>query len=159
MRAEALAVFDWSVVIARYQALWAELAERRAAGDESAARRPGLPANPSRLDPFFSFASYASDTLSPAHVVTLTPGADAARLQMWLQSPLLSYMQRAAPDGDDVQRLLADLQQRGPLTVAHILAASAEGRRGRTERGLVWLAKLGMVSVAGPKGAGHGGQA
>ncbi len=146
-RQQALAVFDWSVVIARYQALWAELAERRAQADESAARQPGQPANPSRLDPFLSFASYASDTLSPAHVVTLTPGADAARLQAALQSPLLSYMQRAAPDAEDLARLLADLQQRGPQRVADILAATAEVRRGRVERGLVWLAKLGWVSV------------
>jgi hypothetical protein len=147
-RQQALQVFDWSVVIARYQALWAELAERRAKADESAARVPGQPANPSRLDPFLSFASYASEVLSPSHVVTLTSGADAARLQAWLASPLLSYMQRAAPDAEDLARLLADLQQRGPLRVADILAATAEARRGRVERGLVWLAKLGWVSVS-----------
>jgi hypothetical protein len=147
-RQQALQVFDWSVVIARYQALWAELAERRAKADESAARMPGQPANPSRLDPFLSFASYASEVLSPSHVVTLTPGADAARLQAWLASPLLSYMQRAAPDAEDLARLLADLQQRGPLRVADILAATAEAQRGRVERGLVWLAKLGWVSVS-----------
>ena len=146
-RQQALAVFDWSVVIARYQALWAELATRRAAGDESAARRPGQPANPSRLDPFVSFASYASDTLSPAHAVTIAPGADAVRLQAWLQSPLLSYMQRAAPDADEIGRLLAELQQRGTLSVADILAGTAEERRGRVERGLVWLAKLGGVMI------------
>jgi predicted O-linked N-acetylglucosamine transferase (SPINDLY family) len=146
-RQRALEVFDWRVVIGRYQDLWAELAERRAAADESAAPRAGQPPNPSRLDPFLSFASYASDTLSPAHVVRAAPGADAARLRGWLASPLLAYMQRAAPDTADVERLLAELAQRGPLTVAELLAATPEARRGRVERGLVWLAKLGMVTI------------
>jgi alpha-maltose-1-phosphate synthase len=145
-RQRAIEVFDWSVVIQRYQDLWAGLAERRAAADESAAPRAGQPPNPSRLDPFLSFASYASDTLSPDHIVQAAPGADAARLKGWLASPLLAYMQRAAPPADEVARLLAELE-RGPASVAQLLAGTAPARRGSVERGLVWLAKLGFVVV------------
>ena len=147
-RQRAVQVFDWAVVIARYQALWAELAERRGAGHESAALRLGQPANPSRLDPFFSFASYASDTLSPLHAVAAAPGADGAQLQALLQSPLFSYMRTMAPEPDDCAALLSELQRRGPLSVAEVLAGTAEARRSRVERGLVWLAKLGLVTVS-----------
>jgi alpha-maltose-1-phosphate synthase len=99
------------------------------------------------MDPFLSFASYPSDTLSGAHVVTATPGADGAQLQALLQLPLFSFMKAMAPDADECARLLAELQRRGPLGVAEILAGTAEARRYRAERGLVWLAKLGLLQI------------
>ena len=149
-RQRAIEVFDWQVVIAQYQQLWGDLSQRRAAGDESAERPANRAANPSRLDPFISFASYPSETLSAAHVVTLTPGADGAQLQALLQMPLFSFMKTMAPDADECTRLLAELQRRGPLGVAELLAGTAEARRYRVERGLVWLAKLGLVRVQSP---------
>jgi len=151
-RQRAIEVFDWQVVIGQYQALWAELAQRRAAGAESAALPASQAANPSRLDPFLCFAGYPSQTLSATHVVTATPGADGAQLQALLKMPLFSFMRTMAPDADECTRLLADLQARGPLSVAEILAGTAEARRPRVERGLVWLAKLGLLSVR-PAGA------
>jgi len=69
-----------------------------------------------------------------------------------LKMPLFSFMRTMAPDADECTRLLADLQARGPLSVAEILAGTAEARRPRVERGLVWLAKLGLLSVR-PAGA------
>lgn len=146
-RLRAIDTFDWSVVVRRYQALWLELAERRAAGTENAARKSGAPANPSRLDPFLSFASYPSAILSGSHVVAAAQGADGARLQILLQSPLISFAKPMAPDPDDCARILADLQRRGPLSVADILADAPDSRRDRIERGLAWLAKLGLLSI------------
>ena len=149
-RQRAIDDFDWAVIIKRYQALWLELAERRAAGAENAARPPGAPANPSRLDPFLSFASYPSDILCEGHVVAAAQGADGARLQALLQSPLISFVKPMAPDPDDCARILADLQRRGPLSVADILADAPDSRRDRIERGLAWLAKLGLLTVKAP---------
>ena len=71
-------------------------------------------------------------------------------MQALLQSPLISFVKPMAPDPDDCARILADLQRRGPLTVADILADAPESRRDRIERGLVWLAKLGLLSVKAP---------
>ncbi|MBK8159217.1 MAG: glycosyltransferase family 4 protein [Rhodospirillaceae bacterium] len=149
-RQRAIDNFDWAVVVKRYQALWQELAEHRKAGAENAARDTGQPANPARLDPFLSFAGYPSEILGDAHVVAVAQGADGARLQVLLQSPLISFVKPMAPDPDDCARILADLQRRGPLTVADILADAPEARRDRIERGLVWLAKLGLLTVKAP---------
>lgn len=149
-RARALDSFDWSVVVKRYQALWQELAELRKAAPENAPRAAGTPANPSRLDPFISFQSYPTDILTEQHFVAPAPGADGARLQALLQSPLISFFKPVAPDTDDCARILADLQRRGPMTVADILAEVSDSRRDRIERGLVWLAKLGLVAIKGP---------
>lgn len=149
-RSRAIETFDWSVVVKRYQALWQELGALRAAGAENAPRHAGESANPARLDPFISFASYPSDILSDKHVVAAMQGADGARLQALLQSPLISFIKPVAPEPDDCARILADLQRRGPTMVADILADAPDARRGRIERGLVWLAKLGLLSIKAP---------
>src|SRR6185436_6468492 len=58
-RATALAAFDWRHVVARYQELWSDLAERRKSAPESAAAAGRTPW-PARPDPFAAFASYPS---------------------------------------------------------------------------------------------------
>ncbi|HVT53240.1 MAG TPA: glycosyltransferase family 4 protein, partial [Dongiaceae bacterium] len=62
-RERAVAEFDWRVIVARYQALWAELAEIRKSAEESAPRVPPHPANPARADPYRAFAAYATAAL------------------------------------------------------------------------------------------------
>jgi len=146
-RQRALEHFDWSVVIGRYQALWQELAERRAGAAESAALQPGHAAHPARMDPFTSFASYPSRVLQAGDRVSARPGADVRRLQALLQMPLFGYMTRMAPEPHEYARLLASVQQHGPCSVEALLAEQPELRRGAIERGLVWLAKLGLLSI------------
>ncbi|MBN8494295.1 MAG: glycosyltransferase family 4 protein, partial [Burkholderiales bacterium] len=116
-RQRALAQFDWRVIIARYQALWQQLAEQRQRAAESAPLTDGQTPQPARMDPYRAFASYPSQVLGPAHRVALAPDADAARLQTLLRMPLFSYMQGLAPDADRCAALFAELQRRGPLRV------------------------------------------
>lgn len=150
-RSRAIEQFDWSVVIGRYQALWHDLAAQRVAAAENAPRAAGTPSNPARIEPFRAFASYASDILSVNHVVAATAGADGARLQALVNSPLVSFVKPMAPDVDDCSRLLADLQRRGPQRVGDMLETVPENRRAKLERGLVWLAKLGLVTLRAGK--------
>lgn len=146
-RRRALELFDWSVVIHRYQALWLDLAERRSAAAESAALQPGHAAHPARMDPFTCFASYPSRVLRSDDRLSALPGADMTRLQVLLSMPLFGYMQRMAPEPHESARLLASVQQQGACSVAELLAAQPEPRRAVIERGLVWLAKLGLLSI------------
>jgi hypothetical protein len=99
------------------------------------------------MDPFSSFAGYPSRVLQAADRVSARPGADLKRLQALLQMPLFGYMARMAPEPHEYARLLAHVQQHGPCSVAVLLAEQPELRRGAAERGLVWLAKLGLLSI------------
>lgn len=145
-RQRALQLFDCSVVIPRYQALWKELAERRANAGESAPEAGQAP-HPARMDPFRGFASYASRSLAAEDLVHLQPHASMAGLHTLLQMPLFNQLRLMAPEPHECARLLATLQHQGPCNVAKLLAGQPDARRGGIERGLVWLAKLGLLSI------------
>ena len=62
-RQRAREIYDLAVIISQYEALWAQLGEIRAA---QAGQLPKLAHPwPARMDPFFSFASYPTATLTP----------------------------------------------------------------------------------------------
>ncbi len=141
-RARAAAKFDWRHIIARYQALWAELAERRRAATESAPAGSGS-SWPARPDPFAAFASYPSDTIAPAH--RLSAGDFPADPAALAEHPLFAFAKH---------RLRLDLcgvilrhVQQGESTLAAIAATVDEADRGHLARQAVWLAKLGAIKV------------
>ena len=146
-RQRAAAEFDWKVVIARYQELWAELAEIRKSAPESAPRMPTHPANPARPDPYQAFASYATARLGPDDRVALTPGATAQAFDGMIASPLIAFAARLNPDAADMHRLLDAIGRQENTTVKDLIAAWPEDRRPRIARSLLWLAKLGLVRV------------
>jgi hypothetical protein len=99
------------------------------------------------MDPFTSFASCPSRVLHIDDRVSTRPGADMARLQALLQMPLFGFMKLMAPEPHECAQLLATVQQHGECSVATLLAGLPETRRASIERGLVWLAKLGLLSI------------
>lgn len=88
--------FDWPVVYARYQELWADLNARRAhalADPASAARFTAAPtAAAARLDPFYAFGHYPTGHIGPATRLAAAPGASPERLQALCGHPLFSML-------------------------------------------------------------------
>lgn len=73
-RARARSTFDWSVIFAQYQALWRDLAGRRAT--EAAALAAGAPEGaPARMNPFRAFNHYATHELSGDTLVERADGS------------------------------------------------------------------------------------
>lgn len=140
-RARAHDVFDWRVVIPQYQALWAELARRRAAAPEQPPRE-----NPYRPDPFRMFAAYPTAALAPDDEVSLDrPLAEGEATELLGRA---SVRQPAArlPSSDEVEALVAYLAA-GPCTVGALLEEVPAERRAFLERGLLWLAKFGILRL------------
>ncbi len=94
-RQRAIDTFDWSVVIRRYQDSGWELAERRAKASENAPPRGAQTATPGpRSIRSSAFAELSHrHPLARQHMVAPAQGADGARLQAILQSPLISLHQ------------------------------------------------------------------
>jgi len=145
-RKAAQATFDWRHVIAFYQALWTDLAARRASAVESAPAH-GPTYWPARADPFVRFADYPTEALSAQH--TLVPGDFAGDLALITAHPLFEFAK---------QRLRLDLcavvlraaRERPEISLAEVGAMLNEADRTVLPRTVTFLAKLGLVRIGVP---------
>lgn len=146
-RRRAREVFDWSAVIPQYQALWAEQNARRLAAPPAPATR----ANPYRPDPFTLFQSYPTRHLTAHTPVTLAPGMTWEIAEPLLQRNLVAYSAFNRPTLQEVRLVLAHLAETGGSTVARAALVASPNRRAFVARGLLWLARYGVV-VLGTEG-------
>ncbi len=147
--ARAREVFDWKVIIQAYENLWRELGELRMA------REPGSPPSPdgtrpfwpARPDPFELFASFPSAGLSSGHRVMAVPGVDEREVSERLSLKLA--LVNVSPD-ISLAFLLNLWKQVGSegATIGSMLAAQSSSSAALSVRGLLWLAKLGLLRIA-----------
>ena len=152
-RRRALHSFDWPVVVAAHQALFANLAERRRHGQAEAMaiqpRQVHLP--PLGNDPFADFGGYASGQLRDAQWLRCT-----ARQLALPDGPL----EACALDGllpglrgteQENRQLLSQLTAAGRCRVAELLAPFPRQRWPFLRMSLVWLAKMGRLDWLEPE--------
>ncbi|MEX2408403.1 MAG: glycosyltransferase family 4 protein, partial [Rhodovibrionaceae bacterium] len=141
-------VFDWRHVIAAYQALWGELAARRARDTEVAPLGAAETApHPSRGDPTRLFAGYPTEYLGKDTVVTLASDVPETRLAALEGLKLASFGAERRLPARHRQELLAQLSAK-PLTLKALLAELPEADREAAIATLAWLAKLGVVRLS-----------
>ena len=146
-RQRALAVFDWARIIPQYEALWAELDVRRRAAPAEAPRTRNLSDNPWRPDPFRMFASYPTEWMTATSVLAPAPGVDWAAAQALLAKPLVRLTPQYLPAPDEVRRVLEALTETPQMLVGDLLARFPAARRPFLERGVVWMAKYGLLTI------------
>lgn len=144
-QARATQEYDWPVILGRYADLAAELDALRAAATPG----PAL-AWPGRKDPSRLFAQFPTAAMGANWGITGLPGRESALLQL-LDLGVANYVV-------DEQRMSASLIQdlyrlaaRGPQTVGDLIRDSGGGSRHKL-RALMWLAKLGLVTLVPPAG-------
>jgi hypothetical protein len=145
-RQRARSDYDWSVVIAAYQEFWGKLGAIRNAAKNSPPPAPPEVVRPARPDPFRAFADYPSKSLAPTDRLVLT-GAEREWLKIVRQSPLVSYAEEVLPTEAECEQIV-DLIARGTEIAIDIANAFPTSRQGIVFRGLVWLAKFGLIRVA-----------
>ncbi len=145
-QARAREVFDWAAVIPQYQALWAELNARRHAAGPAAPQAN----NPFRPDPFALFAGYPTRHFGKAWTVELNRALTWPDIEQRLTLPLTAYSAFNRPSLDEVRRLVAWLTERPSASVADVVALFPAMRQGPIERGLLWIARYGVVSLQPP---------
>jgi hypothetical protein len=154
--AQARAAFDWRVVVAQTQELWADLADRRRLLREIAPlsdRKPDTVAlaHLPRPDPFRVFAGYTTAMLQPDCVVSLLPGTTPEAIEARLKSPLSDFAMQILPELADMQAAFRHLAvASGGLKAGELAELVAPGRSERLYRGLVWMAKMDLVHIAPP---------
>jgi len=146
-RVRAREVYDWSVIIAQYEALWAQLGEIRQA--QAPALKPLPQPWPARMDPFHAFASYPTQTLTPQTVFALVD-ADAAtaftRVSTYRQMAMVRFANVVLPSDAECQALLAGLAD-GKKPAGELIAKLPHERQAFVYRALVWMHKLDILKV------------
>ena len=154
--AQARAVFDWRVVVAQTQELWADLADRRRLLREIAPLPDRKPmtvalAHLPRPDPFRVFAGYTTAILQPDCIVSLMPRTTPEAIEARLKSPLSDFAMQILPELADMQAAYRHLAAAyGGLKAGELAELVAPGRSERLYRGLVWMAKMDLVRIAPP---------
>ena len=151
-QAHARAELDWAAIIPRYQALWGELNARRQAKGPVVLWPDYVADNPWRMDPFRLFEGYPTAHLASDSRIALAPGMDRATAFARLNSPHASFFTITFPTPDEVARIIELLGQ-GPAAVRQILSAFPAARDFFLERGLLWMAKFGVLTISDADGS------
>jgi D-inositol-3-phosphate glycosyltransferase len=147
-------MFSWPVVVEQYNALFAELAERRLAAQAQSGATSPHRISPLRGDPFVDFSGFATTVLEPDTRVRLGPGVAGPEALARIQAVALDRMYpglRGSPE--ETARLLALVAATDPVrgcSVAELSAGFAPTRLPFLATTLVWLAKLGLLDWLPP---------
>ena len=142
-RLRAREVFDWAAIIPQYQALWAEQNARRLAAPPAERSR----VNPYRPDPFTLFQSYPSQHISARTRVSLGAGVTWETAEPLLKHALVAYSNFHRPTLAEARAALAWLAERPSATIAEVAQTAEPGRRNFVARGLLWLARYGLIVI------------
>jgi glycosyltransferase involved in cell wall biosynthesis len=145
-RERAVGVYDWKIIIGQYEALWAQLAEIRAA--EAKDINPLAHPWPARMDPFHAFASYPSKALTPHTVLALVDANVELALQRTLeyrQLAMIDFAKLILPSEDEIKAVLSAAT--GQHAAEHWVVGVPTARRPYVFRLLAWLLKLGVLKV------------
>lgn len=139
--------FDWPVIIAAYQDLWATMAERRKAAAECAPLKESAAPHPLRDDPFTVFAHYPSGVLDARAVIALVPGAAERWFKIVRSSPIVSFAPYLFLDEAETDGLLAEIGAQPSVNISAVLESRPPASRTRTHRTIAWLIKLNVLRV------------
>lgn len=140
-------VYDWSVIIPQYEALWAKQTEIRLVLGKDI--KPLVHPWPARMDPFHSFASYPTNTLMPETKLSLVGSKEQAlqRVKEAMQLKMVDYAKVVLPTEAEIQAVL-NTSGEEPLPAFVLIDSIEVNRKAFVLRGLGWLVKLGVLKVS-----------
>ena len=141
--------FDWPVIARLHHQLYAELAERRAAGQDCLDLKGQ---HPLRGDPFRDFAPFATECLKPETEFRLVLPLPELQHRLASFTGLDRCYESLHASPADVQRLLEQLQSEGgqPCSLSRLLTDWPDEQHDDVRLALTWLAKLGCIQWFNP---------
>lgn len=145
-RERSRSTYDWKAIIPQYEELWAYLKEIR---DSHGNKLKYLPNPwPARMDPFFAFASYPTQTVNPKTKLILVDGDLATalkRFKAYGQLGMVAFAKEILPTDAEVELVLQSAVS--PMNAENIVERVAPQRRAIVFRALSWLLKLSLLKV------------
>jgi len=141
-RARARRTYDWSVIIPAYQALWRELASRRAAQPPTNGRP-----FPLRGDPFEVFAAFPTRTIAGGTLIRRAASEPLREAERIAASGMNNIALRHLLGHEELEQLFAALAPGKHVSVAELERLFAPERQAALRRTLGWLAKGAVVDI------------
>ena len=153
-RARAQQVYDWRVIIAQYEGLWAEQQRLRLVAQ--GASRPSETATtnnlnsaawPARLDPFYAFETYATHILREDTLIALVhsdvqQAIEAANAYRKLN--MVNFAKQVLPTQEEVTQILMKAKV-GSRSARAFLEDVPVDRKLSVSRSLAWMLKMGLL--------------
>ena len=156
-RLRANQVYDWRVIIKRYEKLWQEQTKIRIEAQNSKAADGRAPNNtvrprgwPARLDPTIGFANYPTQHLNSTTQLTMTcstASETVQKLHQYKELLMVNFAHYVFPTDEEIQSVLEIAEKSYPNSCSadELIAGASSQRRPYVLRGLAWLCKLGLL--------------
>ena len=143
-------LYDWSAIIAQYEVLWKEQTQIRLAAQ--AADQVAVPPHawPARIDPFFAFESYPTQTVKPTSMLAL---ADASateallRVNQYKTLAMVNFAKLVLPTDTEIVYVL-NAAAYGPASAQALVQGIEPSRQAFVLRSLAWFLKLGVLRLS-----------
>jgi glycosyltransferase involved in cell wall biosynthesis len=138
-------VYDWKHIIGQYEALWTQLNEIRTV--QSKDLKPLVYPWPARMDPFYSFASYPTQTLTPQTILVLVDSnaeLAIARTIAYRKLAMVDFAKIVLPTEKEIHSVLSS---KNAATALDWVNEIKDARKPFVFRSLAWLIKLGVLRV------------
>jgi hypothetical protein len=143
-RQRALSHFDWTVILARYVALWEELAERRRSDPAFQPRH--LPRRrPDRADPFTMFATYPTAAVGLNVALQRRAGCTVEEAMARLKLESTGKATAVLPARELVSQVLALVAEGLWISLEDLVRACPDWNEIEVGRAAVWLCKFGVL--------------
>lgn len=142
--------YEWSIVVKKYQELWAELAERRIRDVENVPLQKGKPSMPLRLDPFRLFQEYPTGHITADSIVALAAGKMKGWSQFISSSVMNSYIttnSKILLSPEEQEIIVERLQKCDSISVADIVQLFPRQREVVVRRSIGWMSKTGIIVI------------
>ena len=134
--------FGWPTIALQYQDLFLELAEIRSMAPGQSSRK----IHPLRGNPFADFACFATSNLHSQALLKLNSELNKSLAALDNLTKLDLVYRECHADVAELQNLLTDLANNGPLPLQTLLSSHPTDRHQSLAMGVSWLAKLGLIS-------------
>jgi starch synthase len=150
-RLRAQQVYDWKIIIAQYEALWAEQDRVRLVALQNTEAPLAKLAHPwpARMDPFYAFASYPTQALKTSTVLCLADvnlETATTRIQQYQAMAMVSFAKLILPTEAEIAAVLKQAAE-GPQAALDLVKHIEDARKPFVFRTLAWFLKLGVLKL------------
>ena len=144
-RKRAVDLYDWRVIIAEYENLWSHLKNIRETHAKEL-KHLSFPW-PARMDPFYSFSHYSTNTLSTESLLCLVDtdiDVSFKKIDSYCQLDMVNFANDVLPSYDEIHQVLNSVRS-GPISTLKLISQFPKTRQPFLFRSLNWFLKMGVL--------------